>query len=483
MDARILVISRTPQLTSEIVVALSGQGYLVTTVDTLENGLEVLARGRYDALILDRNVADRPETLAGIVGDNPAVMGLLICSEKIGEEEEIRLLHHGWTEVLSQPLDREKILVGMTNALRRALQAREKIRAATLAPLAEISRDFLLTLDLDELLERIVDVAKQEARCDRVSLMLVEGQELIIRAAVGLDRQALERWRGKVGVGIAGFTAASGDTVIINHGEEDRRFLEHLRDDQIKSALSLPLKVRRKVIGVLNLTNFMGRDRFLHSDVQFLSLLAGQAAVAIQNANLYNSLQTSYLHTIVGLANALEARDASLSGHSTKVLNHAVKIARKLGVAEQLISDIRNAAMLHDIGKIGIRDAILLKPGKLDESEWRILKTHPEVGGNIVAPVRHLARCVPLILHHHERWDGNGYPSRLAAEDIPLGSRIIAVADTYDAMTSIRPYRTALAHESAVMELEKVAGSQLDPACVAAFLAILRDDASDAVEP
>jgi len=484
MDARILVISRTPQLTSEIVVALSGKGYLVTTVDSLESGLDVLSRGRYDALILDRSVAgDRPDTLAGILADHPAVMGLLICEEKIGEEEEIRLLHQGWTEVLGRPLDREKILVGMTSALSRALQAREKIRTATLAPLAEISRDFLLTLDLDELLERIVDVAQQEARCDRVSLMLVEGQELIIRAAVGLERQAMERWRGKVGIGIAGYTAASGETVIINHGEEDRRFLDHLRDDKIKSAVSLPLKVRRKIIGVLNLTNFMGRDRFLHSDVQFLSLLAGQAAVAIQNANLYNSLQTSYLHTIVGLANALEARDASLSGHSTKVLNHAVKIARKLGVAEQLISDIRNAAMLHDIGKIGIRDAILLKPGKLDESEWRILKTHPEVGGNIVAPVKHLARCVPLILHHHERWDGNGYPSGLEGEDIPLGSRIISVADTYDAMTSIRPYRTALAHESAVMELEKVAGSQLDPTVVAAFLAILRDDSDDAVEP
>jgi HD-GYP domain-containing protein (c-di-GMP phosphodiesterase class II) len=478
------VISASPDLSSQIVNALSGQGYLVTTAGTYHAGLDELARSRYDALVLDRLALTAPgQSPHEVLQEHPSLMGILILPAGAHEDELIAHLRRGWAEVLAQPLNREGILTGLAHALRRALQVRETIRATTLTPLARLSEDFLLTLDLDALLEQIIQTAKREARCDRVSLMLVEGSHLRIRAAEGLDRRVLDEWRGELGVGIAGYTAASGEPVIINHGDDNPRFQAYLMDDKINSAVSMPLKVKTRTIGVLNLTNFMGRDRFFDSDVQFLALLAGQAAVAIENANLYNSLQTSYLHTIIGLANALEARDASLSGHSTKVLTHAVQMGQKLGVSEQELDDIRNAAMLHDIGKIGIRDAILLKPGRLDDSEWKILRTHPEVGGRIIAPVRHLARCVPLILHHHERWDGTGYPSGLAGTEIPLGARIIAAADTFDAMTTLRPYRDAMGRDHAVRELRRVAGSQLDPDVVAVFLALLGEGSHDALEP
>ena len=476
MEARILVISTTPSLTSQVVGTLSGRGYLVTTAGNLEGGAEELSRSRYDALVLDAAAVPEGSDPNDLVSNNPSVIGVLILPAAASEEMIIGHLRDGWAEVLAQPLDQEGILSRLAHALKRALRVRETIRSSTLTPLARISEDFLLNLELDTLLSEIVQTAKREARCDRVSLMLIEDHELRIRAAVGLDKGAFDKWRGKIGVGIAGYTAASGEPVIINHGEEDKRFVRHLKDDKIKSAISMPLRVKNKTIGVLNLTNFMGCDRFFESDVQFLSLLAGQAAVAIENANLYNSLQTSYLHTIVSLANALEARDPYLSGHSTKVLTYAVQIARKLGLSDREIEDIRNAAMLHDIGKIGVRDAILLKPGRLDDSEWKILRTHPEMGSNIIAPVRHLARCLPLIMHHHEAYDGAGYPSGLAGNEIPFGSRVIAVADTYDAMISNRPYREALSHEAAVTELRRVAGSQLDPDCVAAFLAVLEDE-------
>jgi HD-GYP domain-containing protein (c-di-GMP phosphodiesterase class II) len=445
----------------------------VTTAGSLAGGLEELGRGRYDALVLDADACGNGDKSADVLARHPEVTGILVLGPDAPPDAAVASLRAGWAEALARPLSREQMLTGLTAALGRALEARERIRTATLAPLARLSEEFLINLDLDALLEEVVHIAKREARCDRVSLMLVENRELRIRAAVGLDKQVVATWRGEVGVGIAGVTAATGETVIINQGEEDERFVQHLRDGKITSAISMPLKVRNKIIGVLNLSNFMGRERFFASDVQFLSLLAGQAAVAIQNANLYNTLQTSYLHTIVGLANALEARDASLSGHSTKVLQHSLNIGQKLGLSTRELDDIRNAAMLHDIGKIGIRDAILLKPGKLDDSEWRILRTHPEVGGRIISPVRHLARCVPLILHHHERWDGTGYPSGLAGVEIPLGARIIAVADAYDAMCSHRAYRNALGHEFAINELKRVAGSQLDPDLVAVFLEVV----------
>ncbi|NLH48512.1 MAG: GAF domain-containing protein [Myxococcales bacterium] len=479
-DARILIISAQASLTAELVGALSSHGYLVTMAGSLAAGRKELSRGRYDLVLFDREITDGDQTAeVEILGQNPAMMGILILPAGTALAEIAEHLRDGWAEALIQPIAEKPLLAGLSHALKRAFNLREKIRSSTLTPLARLSETFLLNLDLDGLLNQIVRTAQNEANCDRVSLMLVDGQEMRIRAAVGLSSKVVEEFRGKIGVGIAGYTAASGEPVIINQGEPDERFIDHLRDDNIKSAISMPLKVKSKVIGVLNLSNFMGRDRFFESDVQFLSLLAAQAAVAIQNANLYNSLQTSYLHTIISLANALEARDASLSGHSNKVLEHSVRIAQKMGLSERETDDIRNAAILHDIGKIGIRDAILLKPGKLDDSEWRILRTHPEVGSHIIAPVRHLSRAVPLILHHHERWDGQGYPSGLAGPEIPLGSRIISVADTYDAMISKRPYRDALGHQSAVKELRRVAGSQLDPHVTAAFLAVLKEDNLD----
>lgn len=415
-----------------------------------------------------------------LAGSTPDLMGILIMPEETKEEKVIAHLRDGWAEVLVQPLSKNGVLTSLTQALRRSFRMREAIRMGTLSPLSQINEDFLLNLDLNNLLNQIVHTAMHEAACDRVSLMLIEDRKMRIRAAVGLPEDMINNWVGDLGEGIAGYAAITGEAVIINKGEEDPRFMHLLRDTNIRSAVSLPLKVKGKVIGVLNITNFSRHDHFQRSEVQFLSLLANVAAVAIQNANLYNSLQTSYLHTIVSLANALEARDVYLSGHSTHVLNFSVKIARKMGLPDEEIEAIRNASILHDIGKIGVRDAILLKPGCLDDSEWAILRTHPEMGSKIIAPVRHLALCVPLILHHHERWDGTGYPSGLAGTEIPLGARIIAVADTYDAMTSDRPYRGSFTNEQALIEIKCMAGSQFDPEVTSAFLAVMSERPSDA---
>jgi len=483
IEAKVLVASAEPALTKQIVSSLIEQGHVVSTTKSLPDLLGELERTRFDAVVVDDQVIDDDQFgIDDVFEKDPSIMGILILPEGSSDERVVENLRAGWTEVLVQPLSQAGVLSHLAQALMRSLRIRETIRLGTLAPLTAISEDFLLRMDLDALLDFIVKTAQSEARCDRVSLMLVEGDQLRIRAAVGLPAELLGNWQGKVGVGIAGYTAATGEAVIINRGEEAPRFVEHLKNDRIKSAVSLPMKVKGRVLGVLNITNFAGSERFFDSDVQLLSLLAGQAAVAIQNANLYNSLQTSYLHTIVSLANALEARDNYLSGHSTAVMKYAVKIAQKMKLPEKDIDDIRNASTLHDIGKIGIRDAILLKPGRLDDSEWVIVQQHPEMGSKIIAPVRHLSRCMPLILHHHERWDGNGYPAGLKGEEIPLGSRIIAVADTFDAMTSTRPYREAFEMQQAVTEIKRVAGKQLDPKAVDAFLEVLAEEEQDAPE-
>jgi len=178
--------------------------------------------------------------------------------------------------------------------------------------------------------------------------------------------------------------------------------------------------------------------------------------------------------TIKVLATALDARDHYTHGHSQQVTEYAVEIAQEIGLSAKEIDVIRDAGLLHDIGKIGIPDAILLKPGRLTEEEYAIIKKHPEIGKKILQPVNCLADKIPLIYHHHERVDGQGYPEGLAGDNIPLGARILAVADAYQAMTSDRPYRSAMPMQVAISELEKFKGKQFDPMIVEAFLRILR---------
>lgn len=182
-------------------------------------------------------------------------------------------------------------------------------------------------------------------------------------------------------------------------------------------------------------------------------------------------IQRAYLETIRMLAAAVEARDPYTGGHLERVTHYAVVVARSLGWASDRLSEAEMGAILHDIGKIGIQDAILRKPGSLTPEEWAHMRTHPEIGTQILRGISFLEPVIPYVRHHHERFDGKGYPDRLAGEEIPIGGRLIAVADSFDAMTSTRPYRPALSVEVALAELRAAAGTQLDPKIVDAFLA------------
>jgi response regulator RpfG family c-di-GMP phosphodiesterase len=187
---------------------------------------------------------------------------------------------------------------------------------------------------------------------------------------------------------------------------------------------------------------------------------------------LYEKLQTSYETTLEALAAALDTRDTETQGHSVRVSEYTVVIARRMGVEEPELTEIRRGALLHDVGKIGIPDAVLRKPGKLTAEEWREMKLHPEIGGRILSGIKFLEKSLPVVMAHQERFDGSGYPRGLKGDEIPLGARIFAVVDTLDAMTSDRPYRKALGYEDAREEIIRNSGIQFDPKVVEVFLSI-----------
>ena len=234
----------------------------------------------------------------------------------------------------------------------------------------------------------------------------------------------------------------------------------------------LPLKIGEKTIGVFELIRY-ATEEMDDGERQMLETLATQASIAIENARLFEDTQRIYYDTLKSLAKALEARDDYTRGHSERVAELSLATAQEMGTSEEECSIIFNSALLHDIGKIGIRDSVLLKPRQLTADEMDIIRKHPTYGNAILGPLKFLGKVSELVKCHHERWDGSGYPQGLKRENIPFASRIIGVVDTYDAMTSTRPYRQAMSHQIAIEEITRQADRQFDPAVVKAFLRVM----------
>ena len=240
------------------------------------------------------------------------------------------------------------------------------------------------------------------------------------------------------------------------------------------------LRTDQNIIGTIAVGRARGAqtEPFVEADVRLLKSIAEMGGTAIHRSRLYHDLQDSYIEMVLTLGRALDARDAYTGGHSERLAKWAEATARMLGSRDDEIQDIHWGALLHDIGKIAVPDAILQKPARLTEEEWAIMRRHPVIGEEILRPVERLRGVARILRHHHERWDGTGYPDGLREETIPLGARILAVVDAYSAITDERPYKAARPHGEAVAELRRVAGVQFDPRIVEAFCRVLEEPAA-----
>jgi len=239
-----------------------------------------------------------------------------------------------------------------------------------------------------------------------------------------------------------------------------------------RSFLLVPILARGKPVGLLDLAVSAGAGSFSQRDLSLLGILANQTGISLENARLYEAVRQDYVDLIQALAGAVDARDHYTREHSNRVSLYGVAIARQLKLDESFIETVQFGGLLHDIGKIGIPDLILNKPGRLTEDEFQVMKGHCSLGAGLLRRVESLSHLVPLVLYHHERFDGRGYPEGLAGKKIPLGARILNVADSFETITSDRVYHKARSPQEGLEEIRRCSGGQFDPEIVAAFEAV-----------
>lgn len=328
-----------------------------------------------------------------------------------------------------------------------------------------------------ELYDLIVKKATDIMNTHIGSLMLFDDKamKLTIVAARGLPQKVIKTSSLKPGEGIAGKVFQSRKPIFCEDIEADERFKKKSRVKySSKSFVAVPLKVKGRVVGVLNVNNRKTREPFTAEGMKILTLIADEAAMTIENRRLLRSIEKAYMDTIATLAKMLDERMPSTRGHSRRVAELSSELAKRMGLPEERHQLIKRAALIHDIGKIGIQDNVLLKPRALNAVERKIIQSHPRIGSEIVDRVEFFNIFVPIIAFHHEWFNGEGYPMGLSGAQIPLGARIVAVCDAWDAMISERAYRDPLTKPQAAAELTRASGSQFDPDVVKEFLKMLK---------
>ena len=340
------------------------------------------------------------------------------------------------------------------------------------------SRDLRTTLSV--LLEHVEILLGVDAT--DILLFYPDLQHSRFSAGRGFHTDDIERANVRIGTSFAGRAALKRQTVLISgqlSAQSDRDFSKMYEKEGFFGYVGVPLIAKGEIKGVLEVYHrspYQAEPEWLN----MLETLAGQAAIAIDNAQLFEDLQTSnvdlalaYDATIAGWSRAMDLRDKETEGHTQRVTDLTLKLARAMNISESRLTHIRRGALLHDIGKMGVPDHILLKTDELTDEEWQTMRKHTDFAYEMLSSIRYLRPALDIPYCHHEKWDGNGYPRGLKGEEIPIAARIFAVADVWDAITSDRPYRKAWSKEQAVEYLREQSGKYFDPQVVKHFLDLI----------
>lgn len=360
------------------------------------------------------------------------------------------------------------------------LFAETDLRLRHMQALREIDQAIASSMDLRMTLDLLLDQVVSQLQVDAADVLLLNlyTQTLEFSVGRGFRTDALKHTRLRLGDGLAG-RAALERRIVEMHGLSESNGLRRstqLPRENFVDYYAVPLIAKGQVKGVLEVFHRRPHEHSVEW-LDFLEALGGQAAIAIDNATLFDGLQRSNLElmlaydtTLEGWSRALDLRDKETEGHTQRVAEMTVTLARAMGLSEAELVHVRRGALLHDMGKMGVPDHILLKPGPLNDDEWNVMRKHPQYAYDMLAPIAFLGPALDIPYAHHEKWDGTGYPRRLRGEQIPLAARIFAVVDVWDALRSDRPYRSGWPHEKVQEHIRAISGSHFDPNVVEVFL-------------
>ena len=464
------------------------KGYHVFTAHNGREAVKILEQEKIDCCFTDINMPEMDGLeLAEYIRKNDNTIPVVIMTGYPSLENTIKTLKNGVVDYLIKPVNLNQMEICVQRVLRerrlfienvllaKEVEGKERLaklnkeliyKVEELYTLNKIMSEFSTISNSSDLFNKVVDSTIEIARADSANFYLVND-------AVDQPYEVVSKAKTPVGDPLAdGPVLKELIDEIIN---DDAPLL--ISDNQgarglpaeIRSFMMVPLKIREKIFGVLTAAITNGSSHFNEKDLYYLSFMTNKAAYSIENLALYENIYENLFSTLYAFVRTIEARDPYTQQHSNRVTSIAVAIGKEMNCTTEELDILNFSGMLHDIGKIGIRDDILLKPGRLTEEEFEKIKEHPSIGASIVEQLGLWDREKEIIRCHHERWDGAGYPKGLAKEDIPILARILSVADVYDAIASDRAYRKKMEEARILKIINDGAGSQFDPQVVHVF--------------
>jgi len=510
-DARILVVDDEPKICTMLEAALGRGHYTVHTCLDAAAALERFGTQPYDLVICDLRMPgvdgfELIRRLKGLRGDTI----VLAVTGRATVDSAVQAIRHGADDYLTKPLEihalrrivdsslaNRQLLAhahdaaaaaeatpashppapapGSPSAAHEVLEANISLerRVAELVATQEVAQTVAAELHLDRLLETSLGAIRGATGARVVSILLLDPREgcLVVRARHGRNGTRAVGERRRIGEGVAGWVAQHRVPLLIPDVDEQPAFRSLARGEgyHTGSFVAVPLLVGERLLGVLCAADRGDGGSFDERDLRLMLGAAPHVAIAIENAQLHETIQHNAYRALRALAESFEARDGYARGHAARVADAAARTAQQLGLSADEIHTLRQAAHLHDIGKLAVSDTILSRPGQLTDDERATVQEHPVRGARVLATTGFLQAICPVVRHHHERWDGGGYPDGLAGRAIDPLTRVLSVADAYDAMISPRPHRQARSRDEALAELARCAGSQFDPGLIEPF--------------
>ncbi len=467
------------------------KGYKVHTASNGLEAIKVLGNQKIDCCITDINMPEMDGLeLAEYIRKMDNTLPVMVMTGFPSLENTIRTLKNGVVDFLVKPVNLEQMELSLKRImrerelfvenliLREEVERRERLKTLNAELLTRVDEvntfnrimeDFSMSDSSHEIFNRVVWLSQEVVKADEVCFYIYTEEEAALVPIA--DSNSL-------GVGIDSISEETNAFIKDVISDEQPCLVAESSGkkgvpDNVISYMVVPVKIREKTFGVVSASIIKGIRRFSDKDIYYMNFITQKAASAIENIALYENIYDNLFSTLYAFVAALEARDPYTKKHSTRVAELAYLIGKEMGCSEEELDILNFAGHLHDIGKMGIRDSILLKPGRLTVQEYEKIKEHPAIGSDIVGKLGLWEREKEIIRHHHEYYNGNGYPDGLKGEEIPMLARILSVADVYDAMASDRAYRKRMEKERVIKIITEASGSQFDPNMVKGLLKIV----------